>query len=76
MTTITDTTPIIDKIRAGRRAALASLHTRLGHSDKIVSIFENTFPPRQAVAEFHTVRTSPVTSVRQPVLILTEPVAA
>ncbi|MCB1338175.1 MAG: hypothetical protein KDK10_12235 [Maritimibacter sp.] len=75
MTKITDSTPILDKVRAGRRAALASLHTRLGHSDKIVSIFENTFPPRQAVAEFHSVR-SHTAARRQPVLVLTNPLAA
>ncbi len=75
MTTITDSTPIIDKVRAGRRAALASLHTRLGHSDKIVSIFENTFPARQAVAEFHSVRNRPAAH-RQPALVLKNPIAA
>jgi len=54
---------LAEKARAGRRAALTSLHSRLGHPDKVVSIFDNAFPPRQSVPEFHSVR---VTSLRRP----------
>ncbi len=73
MTIVTETTPILEKARAGRRAALTSLHSRLGHTDKVVSIFANAFPQRLAEPEFHSVRTA---SVRRPVLVLTERVAA
>jgi len=73
MTTITEATPIIDKARAGRRAALTSLHARLGHTDKVVSIFNNAFPLRQAELEFHSVRAR---HVRRPTLVLTDRVAA
>lgn len=73
MTIITETTSITDKARAGRRAALTSLHARLGHSDKVISIFDNAFPLRQAVPEFHSIRSTPL---RRPVLSLTEKVAA
>jgi len=73
MTPITDTTPILEKARAGRRAALTSLHTHIGHTDKVVSIFDNAFPLRQAEPEFHSTRT---TRRRRPVLVLSERVAA
>lgn len=56
MTTAIDTTCFIEKARAGRRAALTSLHSRLGHPDKVVSIFDNAFPPRLGEPEFHSVR--------------------
>lgn len=58
--TMTETTPMIEKIRAGRRAALASLNTRLNHGGNVVSIFENAFPRREATPEFHSVRSQPV----------------
>ena len=64
MTTITETTPIIEKARAGRRAALTSLHARLGHTDKVVSIFDNAFPQRQAEPQF--TRCAPAVSVAPP----------
>lgn len=77
MTTITENTPIIEKIRAGRRAALSSLHVRLGHTDKVVSIFDNAFPPRVSEPEFRSVRThQPVARVRRPALVQTDNVAA
>lgn len=73
MTIITETTSILDKARAGRRAALTSLHSRLGHTDKVVSIFDNAFPIRAAEPEFHSVRSAPL---RRPVLARAEQVAA
>lgn len=60
MTIATDTTSFIEKARAGRRAALTSLHSRLGHPDKVVSIFDNAFPPRLGEPEFHSVRAEPL----------------
>ncbi|MCB1348764.1 MAG: hypothetical protein R3D80_11800 [Paracoccaceae bacterium] len=56
MTNFIEHTALIEKARAGRRAALTSLHSRLGHTDKVVSIFDNAFPPRLAEPEFHSVR--------------------
>lgn len=77
MTTITENTPIIEKIRAGRRAALSSLHARLGHTDKVVSIFDNAFPPRVSEPEFHSVRAhQPVARLRRSTLALADSVAA
>ena len=73
MTIITETTPIIEMARAGRRAALTSLHARLGNTDKVVSIFDNAFPLRLAEPEFQSVR---VARVRRPALVLTDRVAA
>ena len=73
MTIITESTTIIEMARAGRRAALTSLHARLGHTDKVVSIFDNAFPLRQAEPEFQSVR---IGRVRHPVLVLTDRVAA
>ena len=73
MTIITETTSILEKARAGRRAALTSLHARLGYTDKVVSIFDNAFPQRLAEPEFHSVR---AVRVRRPALVLTERVAA
>jgi len=73
MTSIAETASITDKARAGRRAALTSLHARLGHTDKVVSIFDNAFPQRLAEPEFRSVRLG---RVRRPALVLTERVAA
>jgi hypothetical protein len=73
MTIITEATPILDKARAGRRAALTSLHARLGHTDKVVSIFDNAFPIRAAEPTFHSVRAH---AHRRPTLVLTERAAA
>ena len=56
MTNFIEHTALIEKARAGRRAALTSLHSRLGHTDKVVSIFDNAFPPRIAEPEFRSVR--------------------
>lgn len=65
MTAITEHTTIAEKARAGRRAALTSLHSRLGHTEKVISIFDNAFPIRAAEPEFRTTRTTPL---RRPVL--------
>ncbi len=73
MTIITETTAIVEKARAGRRAALTSLHSRLGHTDKVVSIFDNAFPLRLAEPEFHSVRTAPP---RRPVPVMADRAAA
>ncbi len=73
MTIITEATPIIEKARAGRRAALSSLQVRLGHTDKVVSIFDNAFPQRVAEPQFQSVR---VGRVRRPKLVLKERAAA
>ena len=73
MTIITEATSIVENARAGRRAALTSLHSRLGHTDKVVSIFDNAFPQRLAEPEFRSIRSAPL---RRPVLVLTERVAA
>ena len=72
MTMIAETTSILEKARAGRRAALTSLHSRLGHTDKVVSIFDNAFPVRVAEPEFHSIRTR----ARRRVLTPAEQVAA
>lgn len=50
------TNTIVEKIRAGRRAALASLNTQLAVGENVVSIFESSFPRRQAEPTFHSVR--------------------
>lgn len=73
-------TTLADKIRAGRRAALASLNARVSDAANVVSIYEDRFPVRRAVPEFHTVRTvTPAVTpaaARQPVLVLTDRLAA
>ena len=79
--TATDTLSTIDKIRAGRRAALASLNARLDRGGNVVSIFENSFPRRQAVPEFRSVRSQPVAvrveaGTRLPRLLLKNRIAA
>ncbi|MCB1329110.1 MAG: hypothetical protein KDK28_06520 [Maritimibacter sp.] len=56
MTDFTATATLLEKARAGRRAALTSLHSRLGHTDKVVSIFDNAFPQRIAEPQFRSVR--------------------
>lgn len=48
---------LADKARAGRRAALSALNARLATDDRVVSIFEGSFPRRGAVPQFHSVRT-------------------
>ena len=60
MTIATNSIALVEKARAGRRAALTSLHSRLGHTDKVVSIFDNAFPQRISEPEFHSVRTAPL----------------
>jgi len=45
-----------EQARAGRRAALSALNARLGTKDRVVSIFEGSFPRRRAIPEFHSVR--------------------
>ena len=72
MTTITEPTAIVETARAGRRAALTSLHSRLGHTTKVVSIFDNAFPQRLAEPEFQPVRTA----ARRPRMMLSDRVAA
>ncbi len=73
MTTITETSTILEKARAGRRAALTSLHARLGHTDKVVSIFNNAFPMREPEPETDVIRLAPR---RRPVLVLNKRTAA
>jgi len=65
------TRPLAEKVRAGRRAALAALNARLAASGNVVSFYEGRFPVRQAVPEFRSVRRVPA-----PVLVLTERIAA
>ncbi len=50
---------LAEKARAGRRAALSALNARLAPDNSVVSIFMGTFPHRQAMPEFHSVRTDP-----------------
>lgn len=71
-------TSLADKARAGRRAALSALNARLGTTDRVVSIFENTLPRRRAVPEFHSVRHPGVmpAAAPLPILVLDEQVAA
>lgn len=64
------TSPLTEKARSGRRAALAALNARLASAANVVSIYEDRMPPRRAVPEFHSVRR------RAPMLVLTERVAA
>ena len=73
MTTITEHTTLAETARAGRRAALTSLHSRLGHTDKVVSIFDNAFPVRAAEPEFRSIRTA---HTRRPVLVSADRAAA
>ena len=73
MTPIIEPTALIETARAGRRAALTSLHSRLGHPDKVVSIFDNAFPQRLAEPEFHSVRTA---ARRRPVVMSANRAAA
>ncbi|PIE08408.1 MAG: hypothetical protein CSA74_02900 [Rhodobacterales bacterium] len=73
MTTINETVTILEKARAGRRAALSSLHARLGHTDKVVSIFNNAFPLREAEPEPHAACTA---VYNRPVLLLNRRKAA
>lgn len=71
-------TTLANKIRAGRRAALASLSTRVSDAENVVSIFEDRIPARRAVPEFHSVRNAAAVSaeIRRPVLVLTDRIAA
>lgn len=72
MTIITDTASILDKARSGRRVALTSLHSRLGHADKVVSIFDNAFMARTTEPDPHDLHAT----THRPVLVLAEYAAA
>jgi hypothetical protein len=69
---------LADKARARRRAALSALSARLSTDDSVISIFEGSFPHRQAMPEFRSVRRHPNPCDAQalPVLLLRERVAA
>jgi len=60
MTISTEANVFIEKARAGRRAALTSLHSRLGQTDKVISIFDNAFPPHLGEPEINTARSAPL----------------
>lgn len=69
---------LLEQARAGRRAALSALNARLGTGDRVVSIFEGSFPKRQAVPEFHSVRAAPAGTnlTARPRLVLMKNIAA
>lgn len=69
---------LADLARARRRAALSTLKARLAADDSVISIFEGSFPRRQAVPEFHSVRSNVgrLETPRLPVLVLRDRVAA
>ncbi len=47
---------LIEKARANRRAALASLNAREARSQNVVSIFDGVIQHRKSVPEFHSIR--------------------
>lgn len=67
-----------DQARARRRAALSALNARLVADDSVISIFGRSFPRRQAVPEFHSVRhrSGPYEAHALPVLVLRHRIAA
>ncbi|GGD37474.1 hypothetical protein [Sinisalibacter lacisalsi] len=71
-------TSLAEKARARRRGALAALNARFATDEGVVSIFEGSFPKRQAVPEFRSVRGHPDPRETRPlpVLVLRNRVAA
>jgi hypothetical protein len=70
------TTSLLEKARAGRRAALASLNAQAAiTSENVVSLFEGLPQPRKTMPEFRSVRRHADTEAA-PVLMLTERLAA
>ncbi|SMH48065.1 hypothetical protein [Maritimibacter sp. HL-12] len=69
---------LADRARARRRTALSALRARIAADDSVISIFEGSFPLRQAVPEFRSVRGNPGLGEprRLPVLVLRDRVAA
>jgi hypothetical protein len=67
-------TPIVEKVRRGRLAALAALRARAVDSGNVVSIFECEIPKRRDGPVFHTCRKS--SENKLPPLLLTNPIAA
>lgn len=73
----TMTHSLINKARANRRAALATLNARIGRSQNVVSIFDRAIQRRQTVPEFRTSRAHDVLAAAAlPVLVLRDPLAA
>jgi len=69
---------LADHARARRRAALSALNARLVDDDSVISIFGGSFPRRQTVPEFRSVRHHsglPEAHV-SPALVLRQKVAA
>lgn len=72
MTFLTETNPILEKARAGRRVALSSLHARQGDAEKVVSIFDNEFFQRAIDPDLHAVHAQ----TGRPVLMMADYKAA
>jgi hypothetical protein len=72
------TRSLADHARARRRAALSALNARLVADNSVISIFGGSFPRRQAVPEFRSVRrhSGPPAAQVLPVLVLRQRVAA
>ena len=71
------TLTLADKARANRRAALASLNARVAGSENVVSIFDRIVSPRRSLPEFHSIRSrAALVELAEPVLVLTDPLAA
>lgn len=71
------TTTLADRARANRRAALATLNTRVAGGQNVVSIFDRVIQRRKTVPEFHTCRRIDAQAVRPVhVHVPTDPVAA
>lgn len=70
---------LAQKARENRQAALAMLIGRTGEGDNVVSLRDRVFKPRSTVPQFHSTRARPRAIIDphpQPLLILTDPVAA
>lgn len=67
-------TPIVNKIRAGRVAALTALRAKREEAGNIVALFDAPLPRRKPSPVFHSVRTA--AEPKLPPLVLTNPVAA
>ncbi|MEJ1992182.1 MAG: hypothetical protein P8X50_10875 [Maritimibacter sp.] len=72
------TATLLEKARAGRRAALASLSHHTDRAENVISLFEEAPQPRKSIPEFRSVRrhVEPELTHSAPVLVLDQRIAA
>ncbi len=70
------TATLLEKARAGRRAALSSLGHHTDRAANVISLFEEVPQARKSIPEFRSVRRHINPELSAPVLVLDQRIAA